>query len=88
MLLLAHGVASGVNAGKIAVTRNPLALNYPQWLACIRYLLPHLTWMTSGKAQAEGRFIQAKLDAGWSELNITFEALWEECFPASPSISL
>ncbi|WP_259201837.1 hypothetical protein [Arhodomonas aquaeolei] len=88
MLLLAHGVASGVNAGKITVTRNPLALNYPQWLACIRYLLPHLTWMTSGKHRARGAFIQGKLDERWSEINGGFETVWRERFPDSPIVVL
>ena len=44
-LLLAHAVAAAVNAGKVAITQNPLALNWAQWLAFFRYLVPQVHWL-------------------------------------------
>jgi hypothetical protein len=41
MLLAAHGIASLANAGKIALRQgNPLAINYAEWMALLRYLIP------------------------------------------------
>ena len=43
MLLSAHAVASAANAGKVILHQgNPLAVNYAEWLALIRYLLPSM----------------------------------------------
>jgi hypothetical protein len=33
MLFIAHAGATAANAGKIYFTKNPMAINYPQWLA-------------------------------------------------------
>jgi len=40
MLLMAHGIATLGNMGKITLMPgNPLAINYAQWMALIRYLV-------------------------------------------------
>ena len=45
MLLFAHGIATLGNAGKITLLQgNPLAVNYAEWLAFIRYLVPSLKY--------------------------------------------
>ena len=45
MLLAAHGIATLGNAGKIALMQgNPLAINYAEWLALIRYLVPSIKY--------------------------------------------
>ena len=67
-LLLAHSTAAAINAGKIAVTQNPLAMNWAQWLAFFRYLLPQLHWTLMGKEKACRRFIDERLDEGWDKI--------------------
>lgn len=42
MLLVGHALASAGNAGKVAWTKNPLAVNYPQWVALARYATPEV----------------------------------------------
>jgi hypothetical protein len=32
MLFVAHMIATSVNAGRVAITRNPLAINDPEWV--------------------------------------------------------
>ena len=37
MLFIGHSAATAVNAGKVYFTKNPMAINYPQWLAFGKY---------------------------------------------------
>ena len=63
-LLFAHATATAVNAGKIAVMHNPLALNWAQWLALLRYLGPeliHLMRQPSVRAAAQDSMLDADL---------------------------
>jgi hypothetical protein len=48
MLFMAHAIAALGNAGKITLLQgNPLAINYAQWMALFRYLIPMLSGMTT-----------------------------------------
>jgi hypothetical protein len=73
-LFLAHSVAAAVNAGKVAVTQNPLSVSWSQWLAFFRYILPQLHWMVVGKEQERYAFLQGKLDEQWKEIEFAFAA--------------
>jgi len=42
MLFISHSIATAANAGKIAFTENPLAINAAQWLAFAKYSLSQL----------------------------------------------
>lgn len=37
MLFIGHSAATAVNAGKVYFTQNPMAINYPQWIAFAKY---------------------------------------------------
>ena len=73
-LFLAHTAAALINAGKVSITGNPLSVNYAQWLAFSRYLLPQAHWMLVGKENACHRFAQSKIEDGWRELDEAFVA--------------
>lgn len=75
-LLLAHSVATAVNAGKVYVTSNPLAVSWSQWLAFFRYLLPQLHWLLVGAERDRRRFVQARMDEGWKSIEAENKALW------------
>lgn len=79
-LLLAHGVAAAVNAGKIAVTQNPLALNWAQWLALFRYLLPQMHWLLVEKPHQRQVFIQDRLDLKWAQFSSELSETWKLTF--------
>jgi len=50
MLLTAHGIACAGNAGKVYIqSGNPLAINYPEWIALVRYMLPVLKAFVSDR---------------------------------------
>jgi len=73
-LLLAHAIAAAVNAGKVAVTKNPLSVSWAQWLAFFGYLLPQMQWLLAGKEHERRAFVEGKLDDGWRELHVAFTA--------------
>ena len=65
-LLLGHATAAAVNAGKVALMQNPLALNWAQWLALLRYLGPELAHLLHGPAaRAAARDDMLDADLHW-----------------------
>ena len=69
-LLLAHATAAAVDGGKICITKNPIALNWAQWLAVLRYLVPEIEYSIrhpAARASEQNRLLDADLRAlGWS----------------------
>ena len=45
MLFIGHSAATAVNAGKVYFTKNPMAINYPQWVAFAKYSYKQLKWV-------------------------------------------
>jgi hypothetical protein len=73
--LLAHGIATGANAGKVVLYgNNPLALNYAQWLWFARTFF---TWYSTRLAdptmllQNRGNANARLLDDGWPSVDPT-----------------
>lgn len=75
-LFLAHATAAAVNAGKVAITKDPLSVSWAQWLAFFRYMVPQAHWTLLGKENARHKYIEGKLDDGWGEI----EGLLREYF--------
>jgi hypothetical protein len=86
-LFLSHSVAAAVNAFKVAVTHNPLSLNWAQWLAFFRYLLPQTHWLLVGRESARAAFVQEKLDDSWKQLDDELAITWSKVFrSAGPAV--
>jgi hypothetical protein len=79
-LFLSHSVAAAVNAGKVAVTQNPLSVNLAQWQIFFLYALPQLHWLLVGRESAQGAFIREKLDASWTQLDAGLGSVWADTF--------
>lgn len=62
MLFLAHSAASAINAGKVAFTKNPMAINYPQWLAFSRYAFKQLKWWLWEKEIKRDKYVMELID--------------------------
>ena len=77
MLFSAHLASTAANAGKVALTQNPLAINYAQWLAFFRYAVPQVKWVICDREDAQMRFVQARLDDDWAKLDADLTATWE-----------
>lgn len=62
MLFIAHAGATAANAGKIYFTTNPMAINYPQWLAFAKYSYSQLKWVIINKPEAQNAYVMGKLN--------------------------
>jgi hypothetical protein len=90
MLLSAHAIACAGNAGKIALYQgNPLAINYAEWLALIRDLIPSLKYWLFDKTKLKLQHYNSINDRGWEELTTSGVALLEKVYMSDmPVISL
>jgi hypothetical protein len=90
MLLTSHAIACAGNAGKIALMQgNPLAINYAEWLALVRYLAPSLKYWIFDRATMHLAHIQKVNEAGWDELcKTTDKLLTEVCGRSYSAIEL
>lgn len=69
MLLSSHAIASATNAGKVVLSQgNPLAINYAQWLALLRYLLPSMKYWLFDNENLKLEFLDGINDNLWDEL--------------------
>lgn len=62
MLFVGHSAATAINAGKVAFTKNPMAINYPQWLAFAKYSYTQLKWVLIEKPGKRDAYISGKLN--------------------------
>ncbi|MBV1700621.1 MAG: hypothetical protein KGQ46_02230 [Hyphomicrobiales bacterium] len=79
-LFLSHTVVVAMNAGKVAVTQNPLSISMAQWMAFFRYLIPQAYWILIGRENAKARFVQGKLEESWAHMDTNLATLWAEVF--------
>lgn len=63
-----------MNAGKVAITQNPLSISWAQWLAFFRYFLPQMHWTLVGKERGRQEFVKGKLDDEWRKIEEAFAA--------------
>jgi hypothetical protein len=82
-LLLAHSIAAGVNAGKVAITNNPLSINTAQWMALARYALPQIHWALVGKDAARSTYVDGQIDADFFALQSAMTETWRLSFAST-----
>lgn len=82
MLFIAHAGATAANAGKVYFTQNPVAINYPQWIAFAKYSYSQLKWVLLEKPTLRDAYVRGKisedLDAVLAESNTTFDRFAED----------
>lgn len=61
MLFIAHTGATAVNAGKVYFTKNPMAINYPQWIAFAKYSYKQLKWAIIEKPEIRDAYVKGEL---------------------------
>lgn len=67
-LIIAHGVATAVNAGKIYFTGNPMAISWAQIMTLTRYLVPELRYLMFGKDAEKARMVQEVIWKGYVDI--------------------
>ncbi|MDF1665336.1 MAG: hypothetical protein P1V97_26480 [Planctomycetota bacterium] len=69
MFLTAHGIAAAANAGKVALYQgNPLAINYAEWMAFFRYLVPHMKYWLFDKSRLRLEHMESINEQGWNDI--------------------
>lgn len=61
MLFIGHTGATAINAGKIYFTKNPMAINYPQWIAFAKYSYKQLKWVLIKKPEMRDAYVRGEL---------------------------
>ena len=77
MLFTAHTIATAANAGKIYFTRNPMSLNWAQWLRYAQISYSQLRWVLFTKEGERLKLVQKSIDADWQTINDELSKGWE-----------
>ena len=79
MLFIGHSAATAVNAGKVYFTQNPMAINYPQWIAFAKYSYKQLKWVLIDKPNARDAYVSGRLNEHLAKVlgnvNATFDEI-------------
>lgn len=82
MLFIGHSAATAANAGKVYFTKNPMAINYPQWIAFAKYSYKQLKWAVLEKPALRDAYVRGviadELTAVYDEVDATFDELSEK----------
>ncbi len=77
MLFIGHSAATAINAGKVYFTKNPMAINYPQWIAFAKYSYQQLKWVLIEKPSARDAYVRGilneELDRVFAQVDAAFE---------------
>jgi hypothetical protein len=81
MLLSAHAIASASNVGKVYLRAgNPLAINYAEWLALLRYLVPSMKYWIFNRSKMELEHMEKISEEEWSKLLENGSTLLERAY--------
>lgn len=91
MLFIAHSIATAANAGKITFTKNPVAINVPQWMAFAKYSFSQLKWVLVEKPILRDKYVRGILDEERQDILDIVNQSYSEFFDNAsfePEISL
>ena len=72
MLFIAPSASAAINTGKVYFARNPMAINYPQWLAFGKYSYQQLKWSLFQKPEYRHLYVMNKL---YEEQKIIYDSI-------------
>lgn len=78
MLFIGHSASTAVNAGKVYFAQNPMAINYPQWIAFAKYSYKQLKWMLIEKTNARDAYVHGKLNEQLTEVLEDVDSTFDE----------
>lgn len=78
MLFIGHSAAVAVNAGKVAFTENPMAINYSQWLAFAKYSYSQLKWGLFNKPRLRDEYVLGKINEELDEVFFQIDNSFDE----------
>ena len=79
MLFIGHSATTAINAGKVYFTKDPMSINYPQWIAFAKYSFQQLKWVLLQKPNAREAYTRGvlyeELDEILKSTNKTFNEI-------------
>lgn len=78
MLFIGHSVSVSCNTGKVLFTKNPMSINYAQWLAFAKYSYKQLKWGLIEKPKARDSYIRGKINEELQEIFQKIDSTFEE----------
>ena len=78
MLFIAHAGAAAVNAGKVYFIKNPMAINYPQWIAFAKYSYTQLKWALLQKSEMRDKYVSSQLYEELEEIVTSVDHTFED----------
>ena len=78
MLFIGQAGAAAINAGKVYFTKNPMAINYPQWIAFAKYSYSQLKWALLQKPELRDRYVSGRLYDELQETVISVDHTFED----------
>jgi hypothetical protein len=78
MLFIGHSAATAVNAGKVYFTQNPMAINYPQWIAFAKYSYQQLKWVLIEKPSARDGYVRGIINEQLAEIFEDVDSTFDE----------
>ena len=77
MLFIGHSTATAANAGKIYFTKDPMTINYAQWITFAKYSYTQLKWVLMEKSELRDAYVSNQIYKETKEIcdkvNRTFE---------------
>lgn len=70
MLFISHSLATAANAGKVYFSKNPMSINYPQWLAFAKYVYSQMKWVLLEKPEMRADYVSGKI---YNEMQKVFD---------------
>lgn len=78
MLFIGQAGAAAINAGKVYFTKNPMAINYPQWIAFAKYSYSQLKWALLQKPELRDRYVFGRLYDELEETVLSVDHTFED----------
>ena len=78
MLFIGQTGAAAINAGKVYFTKNPMAINYPQWIAFAKYSYSQLKWALLQKPELRDRYVSGRLYDELQETVLSVDYTFED----------
>ena len=75
MLFIAHSAAVAANTGKIYFTKNPVAINYPEWIAFAQYAYSQLKSAIIEKPSRRRAYVENRINGELNEIYRESEAI-------------
>ena len=84
MLFIAHCEAAAINVGKVYFTKNPMAINYPEWIAFAKYSYKQLKWVLVEKPEARNKYVTGEINSelyrAIEQSDLLFDEYTSDCY--------